>query len=1036
MVDFETFLVSLEENHDMSLTLSYDVAIREKQSEKVAEALKYNRRLKELHINRSGIGDGGVLFLCEALKVNQTLTELSLRNNSIRCLGASYLSEALQANKTLVSLDLGGNFVGDEGIHHISSALKENVCLSSLSLRSNHIGNLGAGYLARALELNSGLEVLDMRSNNIYNLGTMTLIESLKSNSSLRELKLDQNPFDCVGISLLSDCLSVNKSLTKMSLVSCAIGESGAIHISDALAADSRLRSLNIACTNLGDIGVGRIGEGLKLNSSLEKLILDGNRVADVGIVQLASALSCNGSLTELSLSHNKIGHEGAKHIALALEKNANLAKLSLNGNRIGDAGACHISKCISSNKGLLELNLSCNNIGKIGINHLVKGLVPNYTLIELQLDWNRQVSLEKVHDILERNDARRREKFAATLSGDEAIPWNRSRIMFVGEGKVGKTATVRSLHGEPFISEWDSTIGAALSRIETCPFGWSTVPCREPTENTVKFAAQIVLKGNTDLQPHIAAETLKFSNGRNYRPVVLKKLQEASKIFTTTPGFSKSQHDTLDTRNRKVMLNGEMKEVCVEYEDEVGISKIPANINSRLFFDTKKEARKLSLSLWDFGGQEAFHAIHHILLTESGLYVLVFDMREIIHANNKEARDNLAFWLRSISIHAPGSNLIMVGTFCDSVEGAKDLERVDSNVRDLVELYSIIENTNSGLSFFPIDNKSQKGILDLRLNVEEIIRSDTAVKQPVSIKFIRFLDSLLSFREDHKYIRYSDAVHVATTIGLNTNEVDEALLLFHQRGIIVHLNATEALKSIITIEPQWLIDGIAVLIRDFNIHSYDVAEIKQSGLEDDMKNLVEKGLASRDLMEYLWHNFEFDYFLDLMQKSLLLSEWNFKQEKLYLIPSLLSNESMVKAKPNNGSIISFDFSESFLPSGFFQRLVCLCVEYSSMKSNSYELKLPTVRGNLASIDFGTYKVQVMQGENAVTAAVTPNDCGAVASTALSAMINKINNETMHGRLKWTVKLDGVPISAEDPASDEFQNDYCVDLGIFLQGLV
>ena len=551
-----------------------------------------------------------------------------------------------------------------------------------------------------------------------------------------------------------------------------------------------------------------------------------------------------------------------------------------------------------------------------------------------------------------------------------------------------------------------------------------------------MKFAAQIVLKDNADLQPQLAAETMKLSHGRNYRPVVLKKLQEASKIFTSTPGSSKSQHETLDTRNGKVMLNGETKEVCVEYEDELSISKVPASINSKLFFDTKKEARKLSLSLWDFGGQEAFHAIHHILLTESGLYILVFDMRELIHANTKVARDNLAFWLRSISTHAPGSNLIMVGTFCDSIEGAKDVERVDSNVRELVQAYSIIENTTSGLSFFPIDNKSQKGILDLRLKVEEIIRNDTAVKQPVSIRFIRFLDLLLSFRQDHKYIRYSDAVHVATTVGLKAHEVDQALQLFHQRGIIVHLDTTEALKSIITIDPQWLIDGIAVIIRDFRIHSYDLAKIKHVGLEDDMKNLVDKGLASRDLMEYLWHSFEFDYFLDLMRKTLLLSEWNFKQEKLYLIPSLLSNENMVKAAPNDGSTVVFDFSETFFPSGFFQRLVCLCVEYSSMKSNSYELKLPSVRGNFASIDFGTFKVKIMKGENTVSAVVRPKDCGAVASTALSAMINKINNETMHGRLKWAVSLDGVPIGAEASMVEEFQSDYCVDLGIFLQGLV
>merc|ERR1711991_611045 len=45
--------------------------------------------------------------------------------------------------------------------------------------------------------------------------------------------------------------------------------------------------------------------------------------------------------------------------------------------------------------------------------------------------------------------------------------PWNRSRLMVVGEGGVGKTSTLRTFFGEPFNEIHDSTIGAKIDRTE-----------------------------------------------------------------------------------------------------------------------------------------------------------------------------------------------------------------------------------------------------------------------------------------------------------------------------------------------------------------------------------------------------------------------------------------------------------------------------------------------------------------------------------------------------------------------------------------
>ena len=46
--------------------------------------------------------------------------------------------------------------------------------------------------------------------------------------------------------------------------------------------------------------------------------------------------------------------------------------------------------------------------------------------------------------------------------------------------------------------------------------------------------------------------------------------------------------------------------------------------------------------------------------------------------------------------------------------------------------------------------------------------------------------------------------------------------------------------------------------------------------------------LASQDFIEYIWKNDELEFFVDLMKRTLLMSEWNFNKERYYLVPSLL----------------------------------------------------------------------------------------------------------------------------------------------------
>lgn len=89
----------------------------------------------------------------------------------------------------------------------------------------------------------------------------------------------------------------------------------------------------------------------------------------------------------------------------------------------------------------------------------------------------------------------------------------------------------------------------------------------------------------------------------------------------------------------------------------------------------------------------------------------------------------------------------------------------------------------------------------------------------------------------------------------------------------------------------------------------------------------------SIDILEYLWRNSKVEFLIDLMSRTLLISQWKFgdREETMYLVPSLFlkENEKLEKDTTTfDGRTCRFDFSEFFLPIGVFQRLMCLCVSH------------------------------------------------------------------------------------------------------------
>ncbi|HEX6432119.1 MAG TPA: ADP-ribosylation factor-like protein, partial [Niastella sp.] len=229
------------------------------------------------------------------------------------------------------------------------------------------------------------------------------------------------------------------------------IGEAEAEYLSRL----SSLTSLSLIRNKIGDKGA----EYISRLSSLRSLNLESNEIGDKG----AKYVSQLSSLTLFDLSYNKIGDQGAEYIS----RLSSLTTLNLANNEIGDKGA----KCISRLPLLTDLNLANNKI-------TIFTVYAPTTLKDLRLYGNQieDLPFELIKHVALEVDFTENGKFEngkillygnpitniprevlnkgrnAILEYLEAFrrPLNECKLIFVGDGSVGKTSLMKSLvYGE-----------------------------------------------------------------------------------------------------------------------------------------------------------------------------------------------------------------------------------------------------------------------------------------------------------------------------------------------------------------------------------------------------------------------------------------------------------------------------------------------------------------------------------------------------------------------------------------------------------
>ncbi|NXG03793.1 LRC34 protein, partial [Sakesphorus luctuosus] len=166
----------------------------------IATALTRKKTLRAINLNRPLLysqEEESTVHIAQMLKVNSSLLELHLSKHEIKNFGVEQLCEALYENSSLRYLDLSCNRITCDGAKVLAELLKHNQSLVILNLNANRIEDVGALYLSEALLLhNRTLQALSLVSCNISGKGLIALSNAIKSNMMLSYVYIWGNKFD------------------------------------------------------------------------------------------------------------------------------------------------------------------------------------------------------------------------------------------------------------------------------------------------------------------------------------------------------------------------------------------------------------------------------------------------------------------------------------------------------------------------------------------------------------------------------------------------------------------------------------------------------------------------------------------------------------------------------------------------------------------------------------------------------------------------------------------------------------------------
>jgi internalin A len=295
---------------------------------------------------------------------------------------------------------------------------------------------------------------------------------------------------------------------------------------------------------------------------------------------------------------------------------------------------------------------------------------------------------------------------------------------------------------------------------------------------------------------------------------------------------------------------------------------------------------------VWDFSGQEIYHATHQFFLTKRSLYILTCNCR------TSEEENRIEYWLKLIASFGDSAPVIIVGNKYDE-------QPFDINRKALKDKYPNIK------AILETSCATGHGIEELKALIAQEVALLKDVYNLLPLTWFQVKEQLEAMDEDFiSYPRYACLCHAQNVTEERSQE--QLIDLLHNLGLVLNFRDHPILKDTNVLNPDWLTTGIYALLSD------DILKTKTKGI-----------LTPADLTRILdsvrYPAQRHPYLTELIQQFQLGFVLNGDTHKI-LIPGLLPKEEPEDTSLE-GKTLDFQYHYKILPEGILSRFIVLTHE-------------------------------------------------------------------------------------------------------------
>ena len=294
-------------------------------------------------------------------------------------------------------------------------------------------------------------------------------------------------------------------------------------------------------------------------------------------------------------------------------------------------------------------------------------------------------------------------------------------------------------------------------------------------------------------------------------------------------------------------------------------------------------------LHVWDFGGQEIYHATHQFFFTHRSLYLLVLDARQGI--SESQTRN----WLDLIRSFGGDAPVIIV------------VNKIDQHREPLAE-YRLRADYSAVRAVLYTSCRTGEGIAELRAAITQTIATLPHVDDRLPKTWYAVKERLQTLEKD--VISYERYEEICAESGVADGREQKRLLrLLHDLGTVLNFQDDPRLEDTSVLNPNWVTQAVYRLLT--------VVNERQTGGVFHLRDLRQV----LDLNLYPTHQHRF--LLDLMVKFELCFPLD-EQATRYLIPTLLPKEQplAVQSWPFAESLAFAIHYHASMPDSIFSRFM------------------------------------------------------------------------------------------------------------------